>query len=80
MLFVTTPVFPFTSLCSSQSRDHYRAGRYVEAEHASKDSLYFNKIGFVIGIVIQIFVWVMVLISVVIPLVLAFSLAAADSD
>ena len=78
MLFVTTPVFLFTSLCSSQTRDHYRAGRYIEAEWASKDSLYYNKIGFVIGIVVQIFAWGIVLISVIIPAVVAISLAAAD--
>ena len=73
MLFVTTPVLLFTSLRSSQSRDHYRAGRYVEAEYASKDSLYFNKIGFAIGIVVNIVAWALVLISVVIRIVFSLS-------
>ena len=64
MLFVTTPVFLFTSLCSPQTRDHYQAGRYVEAQDTSHDSRFFNKLGFMVGITMHIVAWLAALISV----------------
>ena len=73
VLFVTTltfcPLLPFP-----QSRSHYRAGRYAEAERSSKESLYFNKLGCVIGITIQVVVWVVLVVT---PAVLIVSAVAA---